>query len=168
MGVVSYNTYLFNDTIRNNFKLAKPDISDDEIRERLAAVDMADFLEENGGPDLVLKEGSVNISGGQRQRLALAVNLASDKDIYLFDEVTSNIDAVSEEIILKNIYEQSRSKTVVMVSHRLKNFVNADRIYVLDDGRVAESGRHEELMERGGLYSTMFNKQQELEEGYRR
>ena len=168
MGVISYNTYLFNDTVRNNFRMAKQNIGEEEIWEHLAAVDMDGFLKENGGLDLVLKEGAVNISGGQRQRLALAINLASDKEIYFFDEVTSNIDAVSEEIILKNIYELSRRKTVIMVSHRLKNFVNAERIYVLENGTVAESGTHEALMESRGLYYEMFTRQQSLEEGYRR
>ena len=168
MGMVSYNTYLFHESIRSNFRLAKPDITDEEIRSRLAAVDLADFPEANGGLDRILKEGSVDISGGQRQRLALAVHLAADKDIYLFDEVTSNIDAESEEIILRNIYELSRSKTVLMVSHRLKNFVRADRIYVLADGRVAECGTHQTLLEQGGLYSAMYHRQLELEEGYRR
>ena len=178
MGVISYNTYLFGDTIRNNFKMAKPDISDAEIIERLKQVDLMEILEEQrtdasdgnmaGGLDLVLKEGSVNLSGGQRQRLALAVNLASDKDIYFFDEVTSNIDAVSEAIILENIYALSRRKTVIMVSHRLKNFVKADRIYVLENGTVAQSGSHAKLMAEDGLYRQMFMKQQEMEEGYRR
>ena len=166
MGVVSTNTYLFRDTIRNNFRMAKPEITDAEITERLEAVELGGFLRENGGPDLLLKEDSVNLSGGQRQRLALAVSLAADKDIWFFDEVTSNIDAVSEEIIMKNIRELSRGKTVVMVSHRLKNFVDADKIYVMDRGTAAECGTHDELLAAGGLYAQLFNRQKEMEEGY--
>ena len=164
-GIVSYDTYLFNDSVRNNFKMAKPDISDEEIYERLKAADLDGFISENGGPDLILKEGSVNISGGQRQRLALAVSLSSDKDIYFFDEITSNIDAESEEIILKNIRDICRNKTTIMVSHRLKNFMEADRIYVLDSGIIAECGTHAELMKKGGVYSSIFTEQQTLEQG---
>jgi ATP-binding cassette subfamily C protein len=162
MGVISYNTYLFQDTVRNNFKMAKPDISDQEIQQRLADVGLSDVVT----ADLILQEGTVNLSGGQRQRLALAVNLASDKEIYFFDEVTSNIDVDSENIILENIRKLSKNKTVIMVSHRLKNFVNADRIYVLDRKKVAEIGTHEELMRHLGLYHKMFSEQQKMEEGY--
>ena len=168
VGMVSYNTYLFNDTVRANFRLAKPEITDEEIWQRLAAVNLADVLRESGGLDLVLSEEAANLSGGQRQRLALAASLAADKEIWLFDEVTSNIDADSEAIILANILELAREKTVIMVSHRLKNFVHAGRIYVLDGGRAAEQGDHQSLMAAGGLYAKLFEHQQQLEEGYRR
>ena len=164
-GVISYNTYLFNATIRDNFHLANEDISDEKIYEYLAKVNLESFVKENGGLDLVLKEGSVNISGGQRQRMALAVNLASEKEIYFFDEVTSNIDAVSEEIVMKNIYELAKEKTVVMVSHRLKNVINADCIYVMDEGKIVERGSHGQLMENGGLYNRLYKEQKALEEG---
>ena len=166
MAVVSCNTYLFGDTIRNNFRMAKPDITDIEIMKYLHDVDLADFLQRNGGLNLLLKESAVNLSGGQRQRLALAVNLAADKEIYCFDEITSNIDAESEAIIVKNIYKLAKTKTVLMVSHRLKNFVDAGNIFVLDGGRIAESGTHGELLTAGGLYSQLFSEQLTLEEGY--
>ncbi|MCQ2453210.1 MAG: ABC transporter ATP-binding protein/permease [Clostridia bacterium] len=164
-GVVSCNTHLFTDTVRNNFRIAKPDITDTEIMQALKNVDMDAFIAQAGGPDLELREDTVNLSGGQRQRLALAVALSADKDIYFFDEVTSNIDAESEDIIMKNIYGLSREKTVVMISHRLKNVVKADRIYVLDGGKVVQLGDHQQLMAENGVYQALYNEQKALEEG---
>ena len=164
-GVVSCNTYLFNDTVRANFRMANQDITDDQIYGYLRQVDMDDFIRSAGGPELVLKEDTVNLSGGQRQRLALAVFLASRKQICFFDEVTSNIDADSERIIMRTIEELSRTRTVVMVSHRLKNVEHASTIYVLEEGRLAESGTHEQLMARGGVYRQLLEEQARLENG---
>ena len=100
---VSYNTYIFNDTVRANFELAKKNATDEEVWAALEAVNLADFIKENGGLDKVITEDANNVSGGQKQRLALAVNLVADKDIYVFDEATSNIDIESEAIIMDNI-----------------------------------------------------------------
>ena len=117
--------------------------------------------------DKVITEDANNISGGQKQRLALAVNLVADKDIYVFDEATSNIDVDSEAIIMKNIKEMSESKSVIVISHRLANVVPADNIYFMQDGQVKESGSHAYLMERKGEYAKLFNAQKQLEEGYK-
>ena len=164
-GVVSCNTYLFNDTVRANFRMADPEITDEQIYACLRQVDMEAFIREAGGPDLMLKEDTVNLSGGQRQRLALAVFLASRKDICFFDEVTSNIDAESERIIMRTIEELSRTRTVVMVSHRLKNVEHATAIYVLEDGRLVESGTHDRLMAQNGIYRRLLEEQARLESG---
>lgn len=161
MDLISYNTYLFNDTIRNNFKMAKSDITDEEIHQRLRQVELDEL-----SPDYELKEGSTNLSGGQRQRLALAIHLASDKEILFFDEVTSNIDKESEAIIVQNIYQLAKEKTILMVSHRLKNFEQANWIYVLDQEKIVEQGNHDQLMDQKGLYHSMFTHQKTLEEGY--
>ena len=164
---VSYNTYIFNDTVRVNFELAKKDVTDEEIFAALEKVNLSAFIKENGGLDKVITEDANNISGGQKQRLALAVNLVADKDIYVFDEATSNIDVDSEAIIMKNIKEMSESKSVIVISHRLANVVPADNIYFMQDGQVKESGSHAYLMERKGEYAKLFNAQKQLEEGYK-
>ncbi len=164
---VSYNTYIFNDTVRANFELAKKDVTDEEIFAALEKVNLSSFIKENGGLDKVITEDANNISGGQKQRLALAVNLVADKDIYVFDEATSNIDVDSEAIIMKNIKEMSENKSVIVISHRLANVVPADNIYFMQDGQVKESGSHAELMEQKGEYAQLFNAQKQLEEGYK-
>lgn len=164
---VSYNTYIFNDTVRANFELAKKNATDEEIFAALEKVNLSAFIKENGGLDKVITEDANNLSGGQKQRLALAVNLVADKDIYVFDEATSNIDVDSEAIIMKNIKEMSENKSVIVISHRLANVVPADNIYFMQDGQVKESGSHAYLMERKGEYAQLFNAQKQLEEGYK-
>ena len=164
---VSYNTYIFNDTVRANFELAKKNATDEEIFAALEKVNLSPFIKENGGLDKVITEDANNISGGQKQRLALAVNLVADKDIYVFDEATSNIDVDSEAIIMRNIKEMSESKSVIVISHRLANVVPADNIYFMRDGQVRESGSHAYLMERKGEYAQLFNAQKQLEDGYK-
>ena len=164
---VSYNTYIFNDSVRANFELARRDVTDEEIWAALEKVNLAGFIKENGGLDKVITEDANNISGGQKQRLALAVNLVADKDVYVFDEATSNIDVDSEAIIMKNIKEMSESKSVIVISHRLANVVPADNIYFMEEGEVKESGSHAQLMAASGGYAKLFNAQKELEEGYK-
>ena len=164
---VSYNTYIFNDSVRANFELAKKDVTDKEIRAALEKVNLWEFIKENGGLDKVITEDANNVSGGQKQRLALAVNLVADKDIYVFDEATSNIDIESEAVIMENVKEMSRSKCVVVISHRLANVVPADNIYYMEEGQVKESGSHEALMQAGGGYAKLYTAQKQLEEGYK-
>ena len=167
ISVVSYNTYLFNDTVRNNFLLAAPDATEKQMKEALEKVNLWKFIQENGGLDKEIKEDASNISGGQKQRLALAVNLVADTDIYIFDEATSNIDVESEAIIMKNIKALSKKKSVIVISHRLENIVPADQIYFLAAGEVKEHGSHKELMAAGKGYAALYNRQKALEEGYR-
>ena len=164
---VSYNTYIFNDTVRANFELAKKNVTDEEIFAALEKVNLAGFIKENGGLDKVITEDANNISGGQKQRLTLAVNLVANKDIYVFDEATSNIDIESEAIIMDNIRAMSRGKSVIVISHRLANVVPADNIYFMEEGEVKESGSHAQLMAASSGYAKLFNAQKELEEGYK-
>lgn len=166
VAVVSCNTYVFNTTVRENFRLAKKDVTDDEIMSALEQVNLADFIRENGGLDKAVTEDGANISGGQKQRLALAVNLVADKDIYIFDEATSNIDIESESVIMRNIKALSGKKSVIVISHRLENVVPSDLIYYMDNGEVRESGTHAALMAQHGGYSALYTAQKALENGY--
>lgn len=164
---VSCNTYVFNDSVKANFKLAKKNVKEDEIWSALKEVQMDDFVRENGGLDKIISEDANNISGGQKQRLALAVTLVADKDLYIFDEATSNIDIESESILMANIRKMSLSKCVIVISHRLANVVPADDIYYLEDGMVKEHGNHEELMREDGGYRKLYATQKRLEQGYK-
>lgn len=166
ISVVSYNTYIFNETIRQNFMLAKADVTDEEIYNALKKVNLYDFIIENGGLDKIITEDATNISGGQKQRLALAINLVANKDIYIFDEATSNIDIESEAIIMNNIKELSKEKAVIVISHRLANVIAADTIYYIEDGEVKEHGTHAELMNMHEGYAKLYTTQKNLEEGY--
>jgi ATP-binding cassette subfamily C protein len=165
LAAVSYNTYIFNQTVRENFRLAKKSVTDEEIFSALEKVNLADFIRENGGLDKEITEDAANISGGQKQRIALAVALVADKDIYVFDEATSNIDVESEAVIMKNIAELSKQKCVVVISHRLANVVSADNIYYMEHGEIMESGSHEKLMAEKGGYAKLYSLQKLLENG---
>ena len=167
LAVVSYNTYIFNTSVRSNFHLAKVDATDEEMYAALRRVNLYNFIMENGGLDKVIVEDANNISGGQRQRLALAVNLLADKDIYIIDEATSNIDIESEAIIMSNIKALSQSKAVIVISHRLGNVISADSIYYMADGAIKEKGSHADLMIKNGGYAKLYNTQKSLEEGYK-
>ena len=166
LSAVSYNTYIFNESVRDNFKMAKENVSDEEIFSALEKVNLKEFIEENGGLDKVITEDANNISGGQKQRLALAIALVSDKDIYVFDEATSNIDIDSEAIIMKNIKAISESRSVIVISHRLANVIPADNIYYMEDGEIKEVGSHEKLMETKQGYARLFTAQKMLEQAY--
>lgn len=166
LGLVSYNTYIFNESVRDNFKMAKKDVTDDEIYNSLEKVNLKDFIKENGGLDKIITEDATNISGGQKQRLALAISLVSNKDIYIFDEATSNIDIDSEAIIMNNIKLLSKEKSIIVISHRLANVVDSDNIYYMEDGMVKESGTHSELMNLNSGYAKLYTTQKNLEEAY--
>ena len=166
LSAVSYNTYIFNESVRDNFKMAKENVSDEEIFSALEKVNLKEFIEENGGLDKVITEDANNISGGQKQRLALAIALVSDKDIYVFDEATSNIDIDSEAIIMKNIKAISESRSVIVISHRLANVIPADNIYYMEEGEIKESGSHENLMVAKQGYARLYTAQKTLEQAY--
>ena len=161
---ISHQSYLFKGTVRENLLMGKPGASDEELWAVLSRVNLAEFLKAEQGLDTRLLEKASNLSGGQCQRLALARALLHDSPVYIFDEATSNIDVESENDIMGEIHELTKSKTVILVSHRLANVVGADHIYVLDHGIVAESGSHEELLAHHGLYERLWSAQQTLEQ----
>lgn len=161
---ISHQSYLFKGTVRENLLMGKPGASDEELWAVLSRVNLAEFLKAEQGLDTRLLEKASNLSGGQCQRLALARALLHDSPVYIFDEATSNIDVESGNDIMREIHELAKSKTVILVSHRLANVVGADHIYVLDHGIVAESGSHEELLAHHGLYERLWSAQQTLEQ----
>ncbi|MCD7819804.1 MAG: ATP-binding cassette domain-containing protein, partial [Lachnospiraceae bacterium] len=163
MAYVSHQSYLFRGTVRDNLLMGKPEASEEELWQVLEQVKLADFLRAEDGLDTKLLEQGSNLSGGQRQRLALARALLFDAKVYIFDEATSNIDVESENDIMENICALAGQKTVILISHRLANVVSADQIYVLEDGSLAESGTHKELLKKQGAYAKLWNTQMELE-----
>jgi len=160
---ISHNSYLFKGTVRDNLQMGNPGADDAVLWDVLEQTKLADFLRSEQELDTQLTEAGGNFSGGQRQRLALARAILHDSPIYIFDEATSNIDMESENDIMEQIRDLARTKTVLLISHRLANAVDADRIYVLEQGSVAESGTHEELLYNSGTYAKIWNVQQELE-----
>ncbi len=160
---LSHNSYLFKGTVRENLTMAAPGADDAALWAVLEKVRLADFLRAGQGLDTLLAEKGANLSGGQCQRLALARALLHDSPVYIFDEATSNIDVESENDIMAQIRELARTKTVILISHRLANSTGADRIYVMDGGRVVQSGTHAALLAAGGRYAELWNAQQQLE-----
>ncbi len=160
---VGHQSYLFRGTIRDTLKMGNAEATDTDFWRVLEQVKLADFLREQQGLDTQLEENGVNFSGGQRQRLAVARALLHDTPIYIFDEATSNIDIESENAIMEQIKELARNKTVILISHRLANVAEADWIYALRQGILAEQGTHEELLSRQGEYARLWSAQQQLE-----
>ena len=160
---LGHNAWLCKGTLADNLRLGAPDATDEQLWDALKRAKLDGFARQAGGLDAPVAERGANLSGGQRQRLALARALLHDSPVYIFDEATSNIDAESENDIMSEIHRLARTRTVLLISHRLANAAGADRIYVLENGRVAQQGRHAELLAAGGLYARLWNTQQELE-----
>lgn len=162
--LVNTNSYIFNGSILDNLKVAKENLTDNEIQYALELSNLKSFVDNlEDGIHTKVGEGGSLLSGGQKQRLALARAILKDREIYIFDEATSNVDVESEEIIWKAIKKLAKEKTVIVISHRLANIKNADIIYVLDDGKLVESGKHEELLENRKNYFDMVKEQEALE-----
>lgn len=157
------SSYFFKGTVRDNLLMGDPSASDERLAEVLRMCRMDTFPGGENPLDVKLTENAQNLSGGQRQRLALARALLHDSPVYIFDEATSNIDVESEQIIMERIRELAGQKTVILISHRLLNTREADRIFVMENGKLMESGNHRELMKWGGTYSVLWRMQQKLE-----
>ncbi len=161
---VGLGSVFFKGSVRDNLRMAAPDASDEELWNVLSDCGIADFLQSEKGLDTMLLENAVNLSGGQKQRLALARALLHDSPVYIFDEATSNIDVESEEAILAVIKKLARTKTVIMITHRLANVTDADKICCLENGAVSGSGTHEELLVSFPAYAALWKTQKELED----
>ncbi len=161
--LVRHNSYLFAGTVADNLRMAKRDATDEELWNVLEKVNLKDFIESEAGLDTAIQEKAGNLSGGQCQRLGIARALLADAPVYIFDEATSNIDADSEEIIMNVVHEMAKTKTVLLISHRLANVTDSDMIYMLKGGAIAESGTHEELMKLDGSYRHLYESQMALE-----
>lgn len=164
---VAHNSYLFKGTVEENLRMGKPDANRQEMIAVLRKVNLWGFLEAQEGLDTKIQEKGSNFSGGQCQRLALARALLHDTSVYIFDEATSNIDVESEEMIMEVIRELAKTRTVLLISHRLANVVTSDCIYMMVQGEIREAGTHQELMQKDGSYQKLFESQQKLE-NYRR
>ena len=160
---ISHNSYLFKGTVKDNLLMGNPSASDKELWSVLEQVKLADFMKNENGLDTVLAEKASNLSGGQCQRLALARALLHNTPIYIFDEATSNIDIESENEIMNQIYTLAKTKTVILISHRLANVVKSDDIYVFDKGNIVEHGNHKHLLTLDGCYTRLWNTQQNIE-----
>ncbi len=158
--VVSQDALLFDETLRENILLGRTDVTDAQLAEVLKAANVTNFLESlPQGLDTEVGPRGSNLSGGQRQRVAIARALLRDTPILLLDEATSALDAESEKVVQTALDELSKGRTTLIIAHRLSTIRNADQIAVLDQGQLAETGTHEELLEKGGIYANLHSLQ---------
>ncbi|MGG4221428.1 DUF454 family protein [Paenibacillus jamilae] len=161
---IGFNSYIFKGTVETNLRMGNEHADEQQMLEALRQVKLYDFILSEGGLEAEIEEQGANLSGGQRQRLALARALLHDSHVYIFDEATSNIDVESEEGIMEVIHALAGQKTVILISHRLENVIQSDCIYVLQNGLVAESGTHQELLSQQGHYAEMYLSQHRMEQ----
>ena len=162
--LIRHNSYLFKGTVEDNLRMADSHATKEEMEAVLDKVNLLGFLNSQDGIKTKLLEKASNLSGGQCQRLAIArALLKKDVSIYILDEAASNIDIESEELIMNIIHELAKTKTVLLISHRLANVVKSDHIYFLQDGQIKEHGSHTELMNQNGAYKHLYEAQMALE-----
>ncbi len=154
ISMVFQNVYLFADTIENNIKFGRPQATHAEVVEAARKACCADFIEAlPDGYDTVIGEGGASLSGGEKQRISIARAMLKDAPIVILDEATANVDPENEDRLQKAIEELTRDKTMIMIAHRLKTVRNADQILVVDEGRIVQKGKHEELIGQKGIYA---------------
>jgi ABC-type multidrug transport system fused ATPase/permease subunit len=164
LGVVMQDNFLFDGTIRDNIAYARPDATDDEIRAAAHVANADEFIDRFGdGYDTIVGERGVKLSGGQRQRLAIARAIIADPRLLILDEATSSLDSESEALIRDGLRRLRQGRTTFVIAHRLSTIQSADQILVLDNGRIVERGTHVALLRNGGLYRSLYERQQGLE-----
>jgi subfamily B ATP-binding cassette protein HlyB/CyaB len=160
VGIVMQENFLFRGSVRDNISIAKPSASFEEI---VAAAQMAgadEFVERlPQGYDTILEENASNLSGGQKQRLSIARSLLLKPRVLILDEAASALDPESEAIFIRNLGKMAVGRTVIMISHRLSTLVNADAILVMQQGKLADAGKHEELLTRSQTYQQLWHQQ---------
>ena len=160
IALVAQDTHLFNDTLGGNIRIARPDAASADVAaaiERAALGPLVAGLPE--GFDTKVGERGLQLSGGQRQRVAIARAFLRDAPVLILDEATSHLDAVNEQVVQEALVSLARTRTTVVIAHRLSTVRAADQIVVLDEGRVIEQGRHEDLLRRRGLYARLVSRQ---------
>ena len=161
-GFVTQDTQLFAGTLRENLLFVNPSATDEECLEALEKASANSLLERSDmGLDMRIGEGGVKVSGGEKQRISIARALLRKPKVLIFDEATSALDSITEEAITKTIRDvgNDESRMTVLIAHRLSTIMHADRIYVLEKGKVSETGTHEKLLESKGLYYAMWRQQ---------
>ena len=158
MGIVTQEVILFNDTIKNNIAYAQQDVSDEAIHAAAKAANALEFIEKTrNGFDTLIGERGAKLSGGQKQRLAISRALLKNPPILILDEATSALDTESEKKVQKAIEALMKDRTTLVIAHRLSTVQNADKIIVIDKGKVVETGTHQHLYEQGGLYRKLYD-----------
>ncbi len=162
ISMVFQNVYLFADTIENNIKFGMPEATREQVAEAARKACCAEFIEAlPNGYDTVIGEGGATLSGGEKQRISIARAMLKDAPIVILDEATANVDPENEDRLQKAVEELTRNKTIIMIAHRLKTVRKADRILVVDNGEIVQSGKHEELVNCKGIYADFVNGRKE-------
>ena len=155
------DTVLFNTSLIDNVRYGRPDASDDEVKLAIKLAHLKDFIESlPKGYETQVGERGLKLSGGEKQRVAIARTILKNPSILVFDEATSALDSVSEAAVMSAIEEVSEDKSSIVIAHRLSTIVNADRILVMEHGKVVEQGNHQSLLKENGLYAQLWTMQQ--------
>ncbi len=160
ISIVDQNTTLFDDTVLNNIKYARPEASDKEVFEAAEQAMCKEFIDNlENGFETMIGENGVKLSGGEKQRLSIARAFLKKSKIILLDEATSSLDSETEEKIQKALSELTFNKTTIVIAHRLSTILSSDNIFVVDNGKIIDSGKHEELLAQSKVYKNFYERQ---------
>jgi ATP-binding cassette subfamily B protein len=160
IGIVPQDAFLFSDTIKNNIKFGKEEATDEEVEQAAKSAEVHDnIINFNKQYETILGERGITLSGGQKQRVSIARAIIKNPQILLLDDCLSAVDTETEEAILNNLQEICKDKTTIIVSHRVSSAKNADKIIILDEGRIIEQGSHNQLINQEGYYAALYMKQ---------